>query len=108
MKTATDRTIATLQEWQDVMQHSTSEMDRLLNPLMLSPESPLYAVIWNLQAAYTKAVAELVGDKWDWLDWYARENDMGQNGHECCPGAGHASRKINNVADLAQLIAESS
>ena len=90
------------------MRHCDKEADRLLDPLMLSPESPLHAEIWKLQAAYTKAIAELVGDKWDWLEWYRHENDMGRKGHECCPGAGHASRKINNVADLAQLIAESS
>ena len=99
--------IEMLQTWSDKIKASDAEIDRLLDPLGLVPESPMYALVWGLQAVYTDAVAVAVGDEGEWLLWYRHENEMGQKGYGCCPGTGHASRKINNVADLAQLIAES-
>ncbi|MBP8286561.1 MAG: hypothetical protein KAX57_06945 [Rhodoferax sp.] len=99
--------IATMTEWQNRIKESNQIIDSCLEPLMLSPESPLYQAIWSLQSGYTKAVAEIVGDHWEWLDWYHGENDMGADGRECCPGTGHPMRKINTIADLAKLIQES-
>ena len=102
-----DNMIAILTEWKNKIAESNQVIEDCLQPLMMSPESPLYQAMWSLQGAYTKATAVIVGDHWEWLDWFASENDMGAKGFGCCPGHGFQSRKIKTIADLAQLIQES-
>lgn len=82
-------------------------LNELIEPLMLSPESPLYSTIWALQGALTRAVAKNVGDAFRWLDWFASENNMGKRAMEACPGTGKPTRKIKTLKDLAWLIEES-
>ncbi len=102
-----DQIIAELTEWKKRITESDQIITDCLEPLMLSPESPLYQTIWSLQGAYTPAVSKIVGDEYEWLAWYASDNDMGDRGHEACPGNGHKTRKIKTIADLAKLIQES-
>lgn len=99
--------IKRLTEWRDAIVDSDTTCDDLLRPLRLQPESPIYQTIWALQGSYTRAVAALVGDHGEWLNWFSAENAMGAKEFECCPGAGYPMRKIKTIADLAQLIQES-
>ena len=99
--------IPALTEWQQKIKQSDEMLKTLLEPLMLSPESPLYETIWALQVALTRAVAKIVGDQCEWLDWYHAENSMGQSAYEACPGHGKPTRKIKTLDDLAWLIEES-
>lgn len=103
----TDQMIAELTTWRDRIVESDEAIENLLEPLMLSPESPLYQIIWSLQGAYTKATAVIVGDHWEWLDWFASETNMGRNAKGVCPGKGKPRRVIETIADLAWLIEES-
>jgi hypothetical protein len=103
----TNQIIAELIEWRKRITESDQTITDCLEPLMLSPESPLYQTIWSLQGAYTAAVSKIVGDESEWLAWYASDNDMGDRGHEACPGDGHKKRKIKTIVDLATLIQES-
>lgn len=103
----TDQMIAELTTWRDRIVESDEAIENLLEPLMLSPESPLYQTFWSLQGAYTTSVAKIVGDSDEWLPWFWSENEMGKRGHEACPGTGYPMRKIKTIADLAQLIEES-
>jgi len=99
--------ITALTAWKMQIDQSNDMLEELIGPLMLSPESPIYGTIWALQGALTRAVAQIVGDKSEWLDWYHAENSMGQSAGEACPGHGKPTRKIKTLADLAWLIEES-
>ena len=66
-----------LTEWLSIMQQSDHELEAVLGPLRLIPESPLYKIPWNLMDSYTKAVAAQVGDQEEWLAWFYAENNMG-------------------------------
>ena len=99
--------ITALTAWKEQIDQSNEMIDKLIEPLMLSPESPLYSTIWALQGALTKAVAKIVGDNHEWLDWFNAETQMGKRAGEACPGTGKPTRKIKDLADLAWLIEES-
>lgn len=94
--------IQLLAEWQARIQTA----DRLIEPvaevLGLSPESPIHVAVWSLQNAYTRAVAQLVGDKAEWLDWYASENDFGRKAIGAGPVG--AKRPIASLDDLIWVI----
>ena len=92
-----------LQRWQQQMGDSDHACETCLEPLRLSPESPLYAAIWALQGALTAAVAHIVGDhQYNWLSWYAAENEMGHIGLEAGPV--NDAKPIRTIEDLAWLI----
>lgn len=99
--------LTTLTAWQRQIDQSNEMIEKLIEPLMLSPESPLYSTIWALQGALTMAVEKNVGDAFGWLDWFNAENQMGKRAMEACPGTGKPTRKIKTLADLAWLIEES-
>lgn len=99
--------ITELTDWKMQIDQSNEMLDELIEPLMLSPESPLYRTIWAMQGALTRAVAKNVGDNRSWLNWFASETEMGARAMEACPGTGKPTRMIKNLADLAWLIEES-
>ena len=70
----------------------------------IEPESALLVLVSDQQDQYTKAIAELVGDAFGWLNWYARDNDYGRKGYEACARKGDKPRPIRTVAQLARLI----
>lgn len=90
--------LAILREWAVQMETADLLIDPIADALKLTPESPIHAAICGLQAAYTKAVGKLVGDKADWLDWYATENDFGRKALDAGPNG--ATRPISTLADL--------
>jgi len=96
-----------LAEWAQNVELTDERMSAMFDALKLQPESPLYAMVWELQDAYTKTMSKLVGDFDGWLSWYRVDNDMGLNKGEAAPFRGKL-RKIKNVRDLAKLIVESS
>jgi hypothetical protein len=93
-----------LTEWADEIQKADAIIDPISEVLGLSVESPIHQAVWDLQTAYTKAVSKLVGDKWEWLDWYANENKFGEKGL----GAGMSgnNRPIKSLEDLLWVIEE--
>lgn len=70
----------------------------------IEPGSELLDLLYEQQDQYTKAIAELVGDAFGWLNWYARDNDYGRKGYEACARKGDKPRPIRTVAQLARLI----
>lgn len=102
-----DETITVLTEWRDALVNSDTTCSDLLGPLKIEPKSPLYQTIWSLQGHYTRAVAALVGDRSEWMEWFCFDNAMGKNEHEASPGASYPMRKIKTINDLAKLIQES-
>lgn len=65
-------------------------------------ESPLWAAVWNVWAAYSVAVSEIVGDKAEWLQWYEYECQMGANPMEV--KIGDKTIKVRTLRQLATVI----
>lgn len=70
----------------------------------MSVENPLFEAAWLTFDRYTEALGELVGDEFQWLQWYI-ECRIGV--YEASPRKGVPARKIRNLSDLAWLIVES-
>ena len=87
-----------LAEWQARIQTADSLIEPIADALGLSPESPIHTAVWSLQSAYTAAVAKIVGDHAEWMDWYAAENDFGRKGMDAGPK--DAIRPIKTLEDL--------
>jgi len=95
-----------LSKWEQNVELTDERMSAMFDALKLQPESPLYAMVWELQDAYTKTMSALVGDFDGWLSWYRLDNNMGVNRYSAAPFRGKL-RKIKNVRDLAKLVIES-
>lgn len=93
-----------LEKWQDIILAAETDIEHVLPPLGLTPESPLYTIPWNLMDAYTEAVSALVGDQDEWLAWYWADNEMGAKKREATVNG--KFRKIRNLRDLARVIVE--
>ena len=94
-----------LEAWHASITQADSDIETYLDPLKLTPESPLYQIVWNLQEALTTATSLAVGDVDHWLEWYRAENGMGAKKHEAAPPGGKM-RKVRNLRDLARIIGE--
>jgi hypothetical protein len=91
-----------LQAWQQAIQESNEFLSVIDKAMGLSVESPIRAAVWSLQHALRAATSRVVGDEWEWLDWYALENDFGNRGLEA--GAKGALKPIRSLDDLLSLI----
>ncbi len=94
--------LAILREWAVRLETANLLIDPIADALKLTPESPIHTAIWGLQTVYTKAVGKLVGDKADWLDWYASENDFGRKHMEAGPTG--STRPISALDDLVWVM----
>jgi hypothetical protein len=94
----TDHKVAILCAWVAHIQAMDHQRDALEAVVGSFPESPLNEAIGALQSGYTRAVAKLVGDAAEWLDWYRFDNQMGAAGMEAGPV--HKARPIKTVEDL--------
>ena len=94
--------LAILTEWQTNMKASESDIEQFIAPLECAPESALYAIPWKLMDAYTKAVAQLVGDQAEWLSWHWSDNEWGEKSLEAGPTEN--MRQIKTLDDLVWLI----
>jgi hypothetical protein len=68
-------------------------------------DNPLFEATWGAFDAYVSAVAETIGDDWEWLHWFIYENSCGRKGMEA-KGAMSGLRKIKTAAQLVALIEE--
>lgn len=98
-----------LTHWRTRMMVWDAERNRVRDALELAlgriePESSLFGIFYEQKDQYTKAIAELVGDAFGWLNWYAQDNDYGRKGYEACARKGDKLRPIRTVAQLARLI----
>ena len=95
-----------LTEWRDRCLAVNRFFDALDDAIGLTPEGALQTIGFDILGAYTRAVAELVEDHSDWLEWYAWENLYGARGHKASGCATAPMRPILTPGDLAQLIEE--
>lgn len=98
----TDARIAALKRWQDAMELADEHFIDLQNLIGLDPEGATMTAVCALQGALTAATADLVGDCYQWLEWYWLENAMGEKGAKAGPN--DDLRPIQTPDDLAWLI----
>lgn len=92
-----------LTEWEQVQKDLDARLNQL-NDLLGACDSPFLDAIYRLSGAHTSAVAKLVGDKAEWLEWWH---------FECCFGdrdmgsvqIGGKSRQVRTLKQLAAVIA---
>lgn len=69
----------------------------------IMPDCELMKPVFAIWDSYTEAVAELVGDNYEWLKWYEYECDMGKDPKEArfplCQWV-----DVKTIEDLAILI----
>lgn len=55
-----------------------NKLEKLLKPIFdPRPECNLYNDLWASFQVHLRAVKLVIGDKYDWLDWYIYDNDCG-------------------------------
>lgn len=67
------------------------------------PDCALLAPVYRLLDAYTEAISDVVGDKEEWLSWYAWDNDMGAKKLEVTI-PGKKPFKADSLTKLARCI----
>lgn len=91
-----------LKKWEGAMCDSIKSLDKLIEVVGLDPDGPLVTSIFEMQRVLTQMTAEQVGDKAEWLAWYATENGMGEKGYTA--GFKGAKQRIDSVEKLLELI----
>ena len=87
-----------IQDWMFAIENAEVLIAPLRKALMLAPENPVDEALDRVIDALTESTSKLVGDKSEWLDWYATENDFGRKGLS----AGYMP--IKSLEDLMGLI----
>ena len=92
-----------LKEWQNLHDELKAVHAAAKKVFGCEPESPFFDVTWRVFDAYTRALAENLGDSGAvWLEWFYAENEMGARGHEA--GYDGKMKPIKTLTDLYGLI----
>jgi len=92
-----------LQEWQTTIRNSDkvlADLDKVVG----ANDGPLKQSIWTMQATYTRAISLIVGDEFEWLEWFAIDNDMGTKGLTASAGTGKPLKPIKTLTQLLAVI----
>ncbi len=93
-----------LTAWQSTMT-AMEDPQTALMAMTAGVDGPLFQAIGQLMDDYTAAIAEIVGDEFDWLDWWQQECDYGKRPKEASASADDPLHLITTIEDLARLIA---
>lgn len=93
-----------LKEWERLQKALDAQLDLLYDLTGTQPESPLLNAIYGVAEGHTKAVAQIVGDGSDWLDWWKWECEYGARVMQAA-NLDQKLRKIDTLSKLAGLIA---
>ena len=97
-----DQKLAALRRWATAIEAGEGMLNPVIELLDLRPEGPITSALWLTQDALTLATAELVGDKAEWLTWFAADNEMGTKAMEAGPVG--QLRPIKTLEDLLWVI----
>lgn len=85
-----------------------SELDRQLDAFYAlagaQPDSPLVESVNVVEDAYTKLLADAVGDTEGWLLWWRWECDMGRKPMKASFRPDGPMREIRTIKQLARLV----
>lgn len=93
-----------LAAWAATLAEFDRQIEAFCELTTAQPDSPLLESIHRLEEAYTRAVAEQVGDADGWLSWFRWECDMGLKPLDASARAGAPMRKVRTVKHLARMV----
>ena len=96
---STRKKLKLLREWKTNVRAFRQKIGVMSAILTEQAIAPLY----DLETAYTKAIAALVGDTENWLDWFSNENDFGEESLSATNRDGETIT-VKTVADLFEFI----
>lgn len=96
--------IALLTRWLQLFLKMESANAKLIDLFDASPKSEVVQAMHDNHAALTELVAEKVGDKDGWLEWFLWENDAGRMGLKARAATWERPLKIETVEDLEAII----
>lgn len=100
----TSEIIAHIEAWKAVQVRMAEKM-LAVEMLFSSPiDGPFSDAVYRLMSAHTDAVAKLVGDSENWLEWFAYECNYGDR--PMAIDLTGSKRKIKTIKQLARLIEE--
>jgi hypothetical protein len=73
-----------------------------VSALFGSADSNFTNSVWNTFDAYVDCVGKLIGDEFDYINWFIFENDCGKGHMEC--GFEGKEYKIKNIKDLVKFM----
>jgi len=76
--------------------------DELYNMFGMNPESKYSTIVYSILGNYIDLVAEVIGDRSEWLEWYIWDNECGSKGFEA--GVNDNIRSVKTPEDLLWLI----
>ena len=88
----------------DAHKAASDAFDKLESALGVQPDFGFFNECWKAMEASLKAVSIAVGDKDDWISWFAYDNDYGREALKA--GYGDNLKSIRNVKGLIWLIEE--
>ncbi len=96
-----EKQLSALRRWHEAVTEGEKEIDALVG-IGFSPESRLCTAINNALEALTSATSQIVGDEYNWLEWYWHECQLGSRPMR----AGWFSdlREICTLDDLVWLV----
>ncbi len=68
-------------------------------------ESPLFAQLFATEDLALTYLKKLIGDEYDWLDWFIYENDCGKKGYEA--GEKGNLKPVKTIEDILEIIESS-
>ena len=95
-----------LKEWENSITKINDCMDSLRKSVGCNPETPLFDSVYEALTRYTGVLAEQIGDKAEWLDYYWHECRLGKS-----PGLVRIDEKeflLTSVEILLEIIKENS
>lgn len=98
------RVLPRLEMWVERVSELDRQIDAFYALTGATPDSPLVESIYTVEDAYTKSLADAVGDTEGWLLWWRWECDMGRKPMKASFRPGGPMREIRTIKQLARLV----
>lgn len=95
-----------IREWADEYRRIEKLADDAKRILGSDPESPFLKQIYATFFKYTDVLSLHIGDDWEWMSWFALENELGRKKLEAKAPDWKDLRPISNAKTLAKLIVD--
>lgn len=98
------RVLPRLEMWVERVNELDRQLDAFYALTGATPDSPLVESIYTVEDAYTKSLADAVGDTEGWLLWWRWECDMGRKPLKAGAGPKDRMREVRTIRQLARLV----
>jgi hypothetical protein len=103
-KDEAEKLVPKLEHWQKAM-ISIDALEKELQALFGSDEtSVVNKRTTSVRVLFMKGIVICIGDKLEWLDWYAYENDYGKKKHVVALSKNDIAKPVKTLFDLAVIL----